>query len=180
MKFKEFVLVEQKVFLSEKIGDILTSAQELLSDVKHMGTRDLARFSERIVNQIRTILHSYWPKENQKYLKILQKIGVSLIKAIKEKGDLEGTISGVTANLEKLIGDMGSPVNRIGTDANKPAQEKELNATGVEKNVKDQYAAPVTPTVIEKTPDISNPISSDPNAQSSQPLGGSSGQLSAF
>ena len=56
MRFKEFLLVEQRAYLGQKIGDILTATQELRDDSKHMGTRDLTRFSEKIVNQIRRIL----------------------------------------------------------------------------------------------------------------------------
>jgi len=178
MNFKEFVLLERQMYLSQKIGDILTSAQELSSDVRSIGTRDMSRFSERIVNQIRRLLHSHWPKEHQKYLKSLQKNGVALMKAIKEKGDLPATLSGVTSNLEKLVADMGAPINKLATDNTK--DEKEIDTQNVEKSVKDQSVPPPKPKVLEKLPDDSNPTESDPNAEFTPPLGGSSGPLSAI
>jgi hypothetical protein len=71
--FKTFLLNEQSAYLGQKIGDILTAAQELRDDSPNMGTRDVIRFSQRIVNQIRRILHSNWAKENRNSLQVLQK-----------------------------------------------------------------------------------------------------------
>ncbi len=49
MKFKEFLLVEQREYLGEKIGDVLTGVQELLTGGKQIGTRQLVKYSEFIV-----------------------------------------------------------------------------------------------------------------------------------
>lgn len=179
MRFKEFILNEQKVYLSQKVGDILTAAQELKNDAKNMGSRDLSRFSERIVNQIRRVLHSYWSKENQRHLKSLQKVGVALMKSIKEKGDLENIISGVAGELEKVVKDMGVPINKIGSPEDKNAGEDE-EVSNVEKPAKDQYKQPESPKTIEKVPDISNPSTNDPELINSPPLGGSSGPLNSM
>ena len=122
MKFKEFMVFEQKQYLGQKVGDILAAAQELKDDSKNMGSRDLSRFSERIVNQIRRVLHSYWAKDNQKYLKDLQKIGVAIMKSVKEKGDLEQTISGATSALEVLVSKMGTPINNLASPEKTPEE----------------------------------------------------------
>jgi len=112
MRFKQFLLNESQAYLGQKVGDILTAAQELRDDANNMGTRDLTRFSERIVNQIRRILHSNWPREEKKHLLTLQKVGVALMKSIEEKDDLPGTIAGCATSLEKLVANLGVPIHK--------------------------------------------------------------------
>lgn len=180
MRFKNFILNEQKVYLSQNIGDILSVTQELKDDSGNMGARDLSRRSEKIVNQIRRILHSNWSKENLKYLKPLQKAGVALMKAVKEKGDLPGTISGVASSLEKLVQDMGTVVNKIGIDSSK-IEDNEKTSNNTDVPVKDQMKAPPVPKTIDKVVNNGNPISADPEMLDSPPLGGNSdNQLSAI
>ena len=82
MRFKEFILLEQTNYLSEKIGDILTDAQKLRDEAPNMGSRDLTRFSERIVKKIRGILHSSWPNNAKKHLEQLSKIAANIMFAI--------------------------------------------------------------------------------------------------
>jgi len=179
MKFKEFILNEQKAYLSQSIGDILSVAHDLRDDSGNMGSRDLSRRSEKIVNQIRRILHSNWSKENIKHLKPLQKVGVALMKSVKEKGDLQGTISGVVDSLEKLVQDMGTVVNKIGTDSSK-IEDDEKNNTNIEMPIKDQTKAPPKPKTIEKAVNVGSPTSEDPEILDNPSLGGNSGPLSAI
>lgn len=179
MKFKEYILEEQKTYLTQKIGDILTATQELQNDSGNMGSRDLARFSERIVNQIRRVLHSNWARENKKYLEKLQKIGIAIIKAIKEKGDLEGTIAGAAANLEELISDIGLPINSL-VSPEIPKQQ----TTDDEENIPEpvlQTKSEDDPKTIEKVIQSNAPINKDPESLINPPLGGNSGSsLSAM
>jgi hypothetical protein len=132
MEFKEFLLNENKSYLAQKIGDILTASQELRDDVKNMGSRDIIRFTERIINQIRRILHSNWTKEELKTLKGLQKIGVSLSKGIEEKDNLPEVISGATALLEKLSSDMGQPINKIASNQEDETQQDDTTTSTTE------------------------------------------------
>jgi hypothetical protein len=176
MRFKEFILNEQKAYLSQKVGDILTAVHELQDDSKNMGTRDLIRFSERIVNQIRRILHSNWPREEKKYLKSLQKVGVALMKAIEDKDDLPGTISGSVSVLEKLVADLGMPINKLAT-TDKPPEEDDK---GVDKSVKDQSVPPPSPKNIENSGPATPPTGGTGQDLTTPPLGGSSGPLDAF
>lgn len=176
MKFKEFFVLEQKQYLGQKVGDILSATQELKDDSKNMGSRDLSRFSEKIVNQIRKILHSYWSKENQKYLKDLQKIGVAIMKAVKEKGDLQQTISGASSSLEELISKIGTPINKI---ASPDSDDINIDNKGVDnpvQNTKDQYKPPQQKKDIDNQTNISSPINKDPQLSDSPPLAGNSGQ----
>ena len=203
MNFKEFLLIERTNYLSEKIGEILTDAQRLRDESPNMGTRDITRFSERIVRKIRGILHSSWPENNKKYLHQLSKIGVNIMFAVDPgkktttPKDLPSIISAVVSNLEKLVSDMGAPINTLGTDTNNNEQpEKETD--GVEKAIapqkqpqqkqdqqgnmpnKNLSVAPADPKTLDQTPNIGSPVSSDPNILSSPSLGGSSGPLSGF
>lgn len=176
MRFKDFLILEQKAYLGEKVGDILTAAQELRDDSRHMGTRDLVRFSEKIVNQIRRILHSQWPREEKKHLKTLQKVGVALMKAIEEKDDLPTIISSSSSELEKLSGKLGVPIHKIsGPDKAeaKPAEEMKGTA-GPEKSAGNMPGAANLPT---GTPP---PPPGGPMNTQAPPLGGSSGPLEAF
>lgn len=174
MRFKEFIMNEAAAYLGQKVGDILTSLQELNDDAEHMGTRDLVRFSEKIVNQIRRILHSNWPKEEKKHLLSLQKVAVALMKAIEEKNDLKGIIAGSATTLEKLVADLGVPVHKLVTTDNAPQEDN----SGTEKSVKDQSTPPPTPSTVDKA----GPVPPMPPGQELQtkPLGGSSGPLEAF
>lgn len=176
MKFKEYILEEQKTYLTQKVGDILSATQELSNDAKNMGSRDLARFSERIVNQIRRILHSNWSRENKKYLEKLQKIGISIIKAIKEKGDLEGTISGAKDHLEKLISDLGLPINSLASpDTPKTQTTDDTNNIPNPEQDNKKKSDEQDPKIIEKIKQSVPPVNNDPELIGDPPLGGNSG-----
>jgi hypothetical protein len=153
--FKTFLLHEQTAYLGQKIGDILTAIQELRDDSKHMGTRDLVRFSQKIVNQIRRVLHSQWAREDKKHLLTLQKVGVAIMKAIEEKDDLVSVIASAAHELEQLSGRMGVPLHKL--SAPDKAQPK-TDDKGT--------AEPIAPP-------NSNPGFSQPQP----PLGGNSGQF---
>jgi hypothetical protein len=115
MDFKEFLLNEQRAYLGQKVGDILTALHDLRDEAKSMGSRSLVKYSEKVVNQIRRILHQHWPREENKHLKVLQKVAVSLMKAIEENDDLEGVVASAASEMEKLSGKLGVPIHQLGT-----------------------------------------------------------------
>jgi hypothetical protein len=126
MQFKEFLFLEQREFLNDKINDILTGIHEVLQAGKQMGARQMLKNSEDIVGQIRRILHGSWPRSEHKYLKVLQKCGVALMMAIDKKGDLPEVFNSVRVELEKLSGKFKTPVNQLGTtDDEKPKKPEE-------------------------------------------------------
>ena len=177
MRFKEFLLVEQRAYLGEKVGDILTATQELRDDSKHMGTRDLVRFSEKIVNQIRRILHSQWPREEKKHLKVLQKAGVALMRAIEEKDELPGIISSVASELEQLSGKLGVPLHKLsGPDKAEPQPEEEMKGTA--DPAQQQSATMPGASQQPAGPPPAAPGGPPPDGQ--PPLGGNAGPLQAF
>lgn len=115
MRFKYFLLNENQAFLAQKIGDLLSALQELEQNAGHLGTRQQVKNSEEIVNYIRRILHVHWSKEEEEYLRILQKVGVAIMRAIDEKDDLASIIASSTKEVEKIMSDMGVPVNNLGS-----------------------------------------------------------------
>lgn len=166
--FKDFILLENRVYLGGKIGDILTALQELRDDAKSMGSRSLVRYSEKIVNQIRRVLHTHWPKDELKFLKPLQKIGVAMMKAIEEREGLEEIISGSAGELEKVLSKMGVPINKIGSNTSDDPEPEDKSTSDQEKNPPaspDAGAAPPPPAA-PAAPD-SNPL--DPSAGGATP-----------
>lgn len=119
MKFQDFILNEDKAYLGQRLGDILNALQDLSDNCKGMGTRYLTISSERIVNQIRRVLHTNWPKQEEEILKSLQKIGVGIMKAIEEKDDLETVIHSATQELDQVLNGMNVPINKLATPPDK-------------------------------------------------------------
>lgn len=99
------------------MGDILNAVQDLEENGKSMGTRQLLRNAEAIVNQIRRILHTNWPKSEEKHLKKLQKIAVALARVLDpkvekgEKEDIYEIISASKQELEEVADKLGVPIS---------------------------------------------------------------------
>jgi hypothetical protein len=177
MRFKEYLINEQRAYLGQKVGDILTAAQELRDDARNMDTRDLTRFSERIVNQIRRILHSNWPREEKKHLKTLQKVGVAIMKSIEDRDDLPGTVSGAAGELEKLVADLGVPIHKLATTDKAPTEDDD---SGTDKPEKNQSTPPPKSFTIDKAGPVPPPTGGTGQDMYAPPLGGSSGPMDAF
>lgn len=177
MRFKEFLINEQQAYLASKVGSLLTAIQELVTDVQNLGTRELVQFAGNVVNRIRRILHSNWPKEEKKFLVVLQKIGVAIAKSIEEKDDLPGTLQAAQSELEKLVADMGVPINQLVSTEGMPKDEEE---SGTEQPAQTADAqAPQMPQEIENIPQAGSPPQTGQDAFTA-PLGGSAGPLGGF
>lgn len=113
MEFRSYLLVEQKKYFSDKVGDVLTGIQNLLDGGKQISLRNLMQYSTEVVNQIRKILHSSWTRAEYKYLKVLQRVGVAISKAIDEKGDLEEILASSAAEVQNVLHKLGYPINKF-------------------------------------------------------------------
>jgi hypothetical protein len=102
---------ENKVYLAKEIGDVLNSAQNLSDEVNKIGTRNLVRYGQIIVNKARGILQGHWGNENKKFLKSLQKCVVALAKSIDENDNTEDVLKSLVSTLEQVVKKMGIPVN---------------------------------------------------------------------
>jgi hypothetical protein len=145
MQFKQFLFTEQKEFLNNKISDILTGIHELLQAGKQMGARQMVKNSEEIVGRIRSVLHGNWPRSEHKYLKVLQKCGVALMKAIDEKGDLPEVFNSVRVELERLSGKLRTPVNKLGTTEEEKPEQPEPPPSGQEQAPQPGPQEPIPP-----------------------------------
>ena len=115
--FKMFLLTEEKIYLGQRVGDVLTALQQLHEDAANMGKRHLMRLITNIVRQIRRILHGTWAYEEEKYLKELQKIGVALMKGMDTNEDLVQVISSCTSAAERLSDNLDTPLNNLAAPA---------------------------------------------------------------
>jgi outer membrane biosynthesis protein TonB len=141
LNFRYFLLNEGTVYLGQMLGDILNAMQELAEEAPQMGSRQLTKHCERIVALIRRILHSSWQQQDKKHLEGLQKIGVAIMKAIEEKGDLVETLQSASSELEEILAKMKVPVHQIGGGEKKEPEE----ATGVDKPEKGPPKQPPPP-----------------------------------
>jgi len=130
VQFKNFLFNENRVYLGQRIGDILNALQDLSQNANGMGTRQLVRSSEGIVNQLRRILHTHWADKEQDNLKRLQKVAVAISKAIEDKDDLEGILQAGSQELQQVIGDMDVPVNKLGSPPEAEQPKEVPAATG--------------------------------------------------
>lgn len=117
MHFRQFLLNESTAYLNQKVGDILNALQDLNQDADQMGTRFLVKNTEKIVNQMRSVLHQSWPQSKQNDIKLLQKCAIALMKAIDEKEDLKNVLQKCAQNLQSFgsntpINQMASPVDQ--------------------------------------------------------------------
>ena len=113
MEFKDFLLSENESYLGQQIADVVSALSDLNTHGPNMGTRPTVEAAETIVGKIRRILHTHWPKEETKYLAALQKVGVSIMRAVEEKDDLLGVLQSSEQELSKTTSDMGVPVNSL-------------------------------------------------------------------
>ena len=104
MKFKDFILTEDKAFLDQRISDVLSAIQDLNDSAENMGARHLVSNAEGIVNQIRRIIHTHWPEREEPKLKTLQKCAAAVMRAIEDKDDLQNILKACQSNIEEISG----------------------------------------------------------------------------
>lgn len=150
MEFKKFLLTEQKEYFADRVNNVLTAIHDLLAAKKQMGAKQMVKSTETIANQIRKILHTSWPRSEHKYLKVLQKCGVALMKAIDEKGDLPETFNNVRVELEKLSHKLRVPANKLGTDADEVPKRPEPKPPGEPPQVLPPHQPQVSPETINQ------------------------------
>lgn len=165
--FKWFLINEEKAYLGHRISDVLTAVHDLEEDLPGMGSRQVSRIGEEIVNQIRKILHGQWSPRQAPHLKELQKIGVALMKAIDEKGDLKSLIPSIADQLEDISGKMGMKANDIqaspegdGEQGGQNGQDMPMQLTGTGPEAQ-QPGQPPQPAL---------PLQQPPPAQGGAPL----------
>lgn len=194
LTFKSFLLNEQQAYLAQKVGNVLSAVQDLKNDMKNMGARDLSSFANELVVHMRNILHSSWPKEQEKHLKTIQRSAVALMRCMDEKGDLAQVISSVATDLEKLVSDLGMPINKLTpTEPSKDSTEDKKGTAATETKQKQNQPAPEgegqkqasgqpPPNSAEmaSSPQATPPTGGTGQDMAAPPLGGNTGSLDAL
>jgi len=124
MEFKNFLFNEDKYYLGQKAGDLLSVVQDLSQDAGNLGNRALIRSVQGVVNQIRKILHGRWSDNELKYLKVLQKCGVALAKAVDEKEDIPAVVASVANEIQELLNGLEVPINTLGNEETGEEEEE--------------------------------------------------------
>jgi len=138
-EFKEYLLNESRALLGQRIGDIANAAAHLGEEAPNMGKRQVIKHVERLATMIKRIIQSSWHKREQMHLKTLQKVGVALMKAIDEKGELEPIIQSGADELQGVLQNLKTPVHQAGTPGDESTDKKGAKEQAVDKpHHKDQ------------------------------------------
>ena len=102
----------------------MSVVQDLSQDAGNLGNRALIRSVQGVVNQIRKILHGRWSDNELKYLKVLQKCGVALAKAVDEKEDIPAVVASVANEIQELLNGLEVPINTLGNEETGEEEEE--------------------------------------------------------
>lgn len=170
MRFKDFLLNEDRTSLAERIGDILSALQEL-APVAEKKTQASLSAAKSIVAQIRNIVRNTDPKDNKEVMDKMVDTGVMLSKSVDGTGDktLPEAANTAISDLKKVVAKLGAPINTIASgEAPKPEEDSQTS-----KPVKPARA--VTPPSGQQTGEPTSPGTVPPDK--APPLGGSTGDL---
>ena len=181
MRFKEFLITESMGIIASDLGVVLTSLQEylnVLNDLEKIPKKSLNNVCTQAFNKIKGIINSGNLKENSTEISRLQKICFALDKITSNDKDFgyKDYFPKIVANLEEVIKSIGLPINKLASaDSSEPKDSDSLGSTM--KSAKDKPP--------EQPKDVTAAVNpTEPNTQADQlyaePLGGSSGPLSAF
>ena len=167
--FKFFLLNEEKTYFGHKVGDVLTSLQDLNNDIENLGSRQLARLAEEIVNQIRKILHDSWSPKHVGHLQQLQKIGVALQKTIEDRGDLREMLPAAANSLQDLMTKLGVKTNNLeapeipGEDVS--MDDFQSTPMPQQENPQQMGQNPMNPDPMSSMQPQQNPMTPNPSGQ---------------
>lgn len=142
-RFSSFLINEERSFLGNQVGDVLSSLQSIQGDIENIGSRQLSKYSEEVVNQIRKLLHKTWNPKYHNQLRELQKIGVAIQKTIDERGDLKQVLPAAVSALSSLSGRLGVKVNNLkAPEAGTDLSAADFQSTGEQPDFKKRSPNP--------------------------------------
>lgn len=160
VKFKYFLLNEDATYLAGRLGDVLNAIQDIQQNANGMGTKQLVRNAERVVNQIRRILHTNWGSDSRQSLEVLQRVGVAIKKAIEEKSDLQEMLTNCANEMQDMLARMGLPLNSVGTKGTIEKEKTDQTAPPQGKEENSQKQTQQTPQQFPAAPDLMGGMSS--------------------
>lgn len=127
MQFREYLLNEDSAYLNQKIGDILSILHATEEDKDGLGSRDISKDAQKVINQIKPILNA--PKSPKDVKKALQKVAVALSKTMEDSNgdELLDIMSKSSKIIQNLLSDIGAPIQDLGTppEAEVPQQDQD-------------------------------------------------------
>jgi hypothetical protein len=178
MRFKDYLLNEQKEYLASKIGDILASLQELKDS--NAKKRDLSEIIDSIVSKIRSLINSDFGDENRSSIVALRDVAFYLKNSIENNADMDEVMSNSISALENVTSKLGQPINKLAvTDSSPKSDFGQTSKPIIPNKPPDQSKPPKNPKDLENTNEPTSPAQTGMD-QFAQSLGGSSGNLMAF
>lgn len=115
INFKDYLLVENKVLFSQRLGDIMNGLQELISNPVSVGKDKAAK---TIADQIRSkILRTKWPSSLEENLKTLQTCAANILMSLDPKKENRPELDVVLQTCLKVLQQMSStleaPINNL-------------------------------------------------------------------
>ena len=98
------------------------------------------------------------------------------MKAIDEKDDLPGTISGITTMLEKLVSDLGMPIHKLASTE----KSQDIDQKGTSDSEDKMSANPPKSKNVDQVGPTPPPTGGTGQDMFAKPLGGSGGEFDAF
>lgn len=131
--FSDFLLNEGRVYLANKIGDILTALQNLSEDAQGgLGRRACERGVQKVVDQIRRVLHSHWDDTEKNALEVLQTVAVGLMVGLeKTEVDLPSLMASAVESIQDISSKLEEPLNNLGSESDQDPDEDDDGDLGV-------------------------------------------------
>jgi hypothetical protein len=131
--FGDFLLNEGRVYLANKIGDILTALQNLSEDAQGgLGRRACERGVQKVVDQIRRVLHSHWDDTEKNALEVLQTVAVGLMVGLeKTEVDLPSLMASAVESIQDISSKLEEPLNNLGSESDQDPDEDDDGDLGV-------------------------------------------------
>jgi len=135
--FEGFLLNEGRVYLANKIGDILTALQNLSDDAQGgLGRRACERGVQKIVDQMRRVLHSHWDDTEKNALEVLQKVGVGLMVGLEQtEVDLPALMASAVEAVQEVSSKLEEPINDLGSESDNDPDEEQDDDLGVSDEI---------------------------------------------
>ena len=156
--FKRYIFESTDEFLKEKVGKVYNDLQTIQNTIKSIGVDPLVDDVKRLVSQIQAIVKGHWLQGQLPYLRVLQKVGVSLSKALDKDDDLESKINAAVDEINnQIITKIGGPINQLGVEPKQSASKapETVQQPPTEPNINAQ--APTSGFDLSKAPPLGQP-----------------------
>ncbi len=115
INFKNYLLSENKVLFSQRVGDIMNGLQELIDNPVNIGKDKGAK---QIVDQIRSkILKTKWSSKLEGNLRTLQNCAANILMSLDPKRenrpDLNQVLSSCLKTLQQMSSNLDAPINNL-------------------------------------------------------------------